>query len=344
MNFKKTIKMQAAIMAVLMAFTVTCQTAFAEQKRLVPMGSTIGISMSTDGVMVASLTSTENGGAPSPAAEAGLLPGDLITALGGEKISSAEDFRKAAEKLTGEPVSVTVKREEEDLQMTITPNTASGTPELGMWLRDGISGIGTLTYYDPQTGMYGGLGHSICDADSGVVIPLGSGEIMRSVVVEVVRGEVGQPGELHGIFDVNAICGNILGNTSCGIFGNLSQGIPLSDKAIPVAYEREIELGEATVLSNVSGTDVAGYKVEIERIYKDEVTGRSMMIKITDEELLEKTGGIVQGMSGSPIIQNGKLIGAVTHVLVNDPEKGFAVSVEKMLRESETLCESGRAA
>lgn len=344
MNFKKTIKIQTALMAILMVFTISRQTAFAEERRLVPMGSTIGISISTDGVMVASLTSTENGGSPSPAAEAGLLPGDLITALGGDKISSAEDFRKAADKLTGEPVSVTINRGEETLQLTITPNTTSGTPELGMWLRDGVSGVGTLTYYDPQTGLYGGLGHSICDADSGVIIPLSEGAIMRSVVVEVVRGEAGKPGEIHGIFDVNAICGNILGNTSCGIFGTLSQGIPLSDKAIPVADESEIKLGEATILSNVSGTDVNEFKVEIERIYKDEATGRSMMIKITDQKLLEKTGGIVQGMSGSPIIQNGKLIGAVTHVLVNDPEKGFGVSMEKMLNASESLSESDRAA
>lgn len=344
MNLRKTIKFQTAIMAMLMVFTVTCQTGFAEQKSLVPMGSTIGISMTMNGVMVALLESTENGNAPSPAAEAGLLPGDLITALGSDKTSCAEDFRKAAEKLTGEPVSVTVDRGGETLQMTITPNTASGTPELGMWLRDGISGIGTLTYYDPQTGLYGGLGHSICDSESGVIVPLEKGEIMRSEIVEIVRGEEGQPGELHGVFDLNAICGNILGNTSCGIFGTLTEGIPLSDKAIPVADESEIKLGEATILSNVSGTDVEEYKVEIERIYKDEVSGRSMMIKITDVKLLEATGGIVQGMSGSPIIQKGKLIGAVTHVLVNDPEKGFGVSIEKMMKKSETLSESCRAA
>lgn len=341
---KKTIKNQAAILATLMIFSLTCQTAFAQEKGLVPMGSTIGISMSTDGVMVASLAPTENGGAPSPAAEAGLLPGDLITDLGGEKISNGEDFRKASEKLTGEPVSVTVIRSDETLQLTITPNTTSGTPELGMWLRDGVSGIGTLTYYDPETGLYGGLGHSICDADSGVIVPLGKGEIMRSVVVEIVRGEAGQPGELHGVFDINATCGDILGNTNCGIFGKLSQGIPLTDEAIPMAKESEIMLGEATILSNIKGQDIGEFKVEIVRTYKDEPTGRSMMIKITDEKLIEATGGIVQGMSGSPIIQNGKIIGAVTHVLVNDPKMGFGVSIEKMLKESESLGESGRAA
>lgn len=299
-------------------------------RMLVPMGQAVGIQLNTDGVLVVGLVDGENG-SRSPAADAGLLPGDLITEFNGQTISCADDFRNAASNLDGSPVPLTANRDGESLQMTIEPRMTEKGTELGLWLRDGITGIGTLTYYDPETGAFGGLGHSISDVDSGRIIPMGRGHIMRSSVTDVIRGIAGCPGELCGTFDEGGICGSISKNTVCGIFGQLSAGVPGAEAAIPVADENEVKLGAATVRSTTSGSDIEEFKIEVVRIYRNGDSNRSMMIKITDPRLLERTGGIVQGMSGSPIIQDGKLIGAVTHVLINDPTSGFAVSIYDML-------------
>ncbi len=335
---KNTGKFRIFLAAIIIISAIAVPGASAEaagEKMLVPMGNTMGIQMYTDGVMVVGLSTTENGEAPSPAAQAGVLPGDLIIGLGADKISSAEDFRKAAEKIDGDTVSITVKRGNETLQFNLALNPETNAPEMGIWLRDFISGIGTMTFYDPETGKYGGLGHSINDVDSGALLPLGRGDILKSSVSGIVRGSAGAPGELCGTFDPNGICGNIMKNTSCGIFGELKTGVPSSDKAIPMGSENDITLGKAKIYANIRGTDIKEYEIEVVRVYRNDLSGRSMMIKVTDSELLEMTGGIVQGMSGSPIIQNGKLIGAVTHVMINDPTSGFGVSAEKMIEYCE---------
>ncbi len=298
-----------------------------------PMGKTVGIQIFTDGVVVAGLTGAEGG---SAAARAGLLPGDLIIGIGADPIRGAEDLKAVLPKLSGEKISITVVRGDKTLQLTLEPDMSNGAPELGMWLRDSISGLGTITYFDPKTGMYGGLGHGINDADTGMLLPVGRGEIMISSVSDVVKGSVGAPGELCGALDKNAVCGSVIKNTGCGIFGELKTARPSQDQAIPLAQEKEIELGKATILANVNGCETAEYEVEIVRVYRGDMSGRSLMLSVTDENLLELTGGIVQGMSGSPIIQNGKLVGAVTHVLVNDPTKGFGVSAEMMLDTMDT--------
>lgn len=304
-----------------------------EDRMLVPMGQAVGIQLNTDGVLVVGLVDGEDGG-KSPAAAAGLLPGDLITEFNGQKISCADDFRNAAAALDGGPVALTADRDGESLRMTIEPRLTEKGTELGLWLRDGITGIGTLTYYDPETGAFGGLGHSVSDVDSGRLIPMGRGHIMRSSVTDIIRGIAGCPGELCGTFDEGGICGTISKNTVCGIFGQLSAGIPGAGEAIPVADEDEVKLGAATVRATTSGTDIEEFQIEVVRVYRNGDSNRSMMIKITDPRLIERTGGIVQGMSGSPIIQDGKLIGAVTHVLINDPASGFAVSIYDMLEAS----------
>ena len=335
MNLKNKTNYRNVFIAASFILCVLSQSvsAFAvQEKMLVPMGCTVGIQMYTDGVLVVGLSATQNGQAASPAAIAGILPGDLIKALGETKVGSADEFKAEMSKLTEKPISVTVLRNGETLQMTLTPNVGSGTPELGLWLRDNVSGIGTMTFYDPQTGMYGGLGHGINDFESGVIMPLGRGDIFMSSVVEIKKGCAGEPGELCGDFSGKSSCGNILQNTTCGIFGILNSGLPDAGRAIPAANSDKIELGKATVLANISGTDIEEFEIEITRVYRGNDDGRSLMLSVTDKKLLEQTGGIVQGMSGSPIIQNGKLIGAVTHVMVNDPSKGFGISIEKMLK------------
>lgn len=337
---KRSMAFTAALM--LCAAMLLPSTAFAAhtERMLVPMGKTVGIQIYTDGVVVAGLTGGDGG---SAAAKAGLLPGDLIIGIGADEIKGAEDLKAVLPKLSGNKISVTVVRGEQTLQLTLTPDMTNGAPELGMWLRDSISGLGTLTYFDPKTGMYGGLGHGINDSDTGMLLPVGRGEIMISSVSDVVKGSVGAPGELCGALDKNAVCGTVIKNTGCGIFGELKMEIPSDAKAVPVATEKEIQLGKACILANVDGCETAEYEVEIVRVYRGDLSGRSMMLSVTDERLLERTGGIVQGMSGSPIIQNGKLIGAVTHVLVNDPTKGFGVSAEMMLNTMDGLLKNKAA-
>lgn len=342
MNFKNKAKGILIALFITVSLAPQAAQAKAERPKLVPMGCTVGIQMFTDGVLVVGLATTENGEAPSPAAIAGLLPGDLITAVGEQEISCAEDLKLAMSKLTEQPVLVKVKRGTETLEVTINPNLNSGAPELGLWLRDNVAGIGTLTFYDPQTGLYGGLGHGINDIDSGVLMPLGKGSILKSSVTMVKKGCAGIPGELCGSFDPSSVRGSIKMNTVCGIFGQLDVEKPGSDKAIPVASGDEIQLGKASILCNTDGDAIEEFEVEITRVYKGEKTGRSLMLTIKDETLLERTGGIVQGMSGSPIIQNGMLVGAVTHVMVNDPTKGFGVSIENMMTAAgcaPTFCE-----
>lgn len=332
-------KYKKVLISAALTIYVLAQTGFvfAAERMLVPVGQTMGIQLYTDGVLVVGLSATQNGQAPSPAAVAGILPGDLIKSIGESKIRSAEDFKTEMAKLTDEPISVTVERNGETLQMTIEPNTASGGPELGVWLRDKVSGIGTMTFYDPQSGMYGGLGHGINDFESGVIMPLGKGDVFRSAIVSIKKGCAGTPGELSGDFSGQTACGSILKNTRFGIFGILSSNQPDVSKAVPAADSNEIELGKATILANIEGMTNEAFEIEITRVYRGDDDGRSLMITVTDKHLLEKTGGIVQGMSGSPILQNGKLIGAVTHVLVNDPTKGFGISIERMLNEAGNL-------
>lgn len=333
---EKTIRLRVRALTAALALVISFITpaAYAAgqdgEKLLVPMGCAVGIQINTDGVMVVGLVSGEDG-SPSPAAKSGLAPGDLITCMDGREIHCADDFRNAVSQLEGGAVTVIAERNGESMEFTLEPSFTEKGIELGLWLRDGVTGIGTLTYYDPDTGRYGGLGHSINDLDSGVLIPMGRGHIMRSCVTDVVRGSCGTPGELCGTFDESGVCGSVRLNTVCGIFGELIDCIPSAEKAIPVAGEAEIRLGSAAVLTNTSGMDSEEFEIEIVRIYRGEDTNRSMMIRITDPRLIERTGGIVQGMSGSPIIQDGKLIGAVTHVMINDPTGGFAVSAEDML-------------
>lgn len=301
---------------------------------LVPSGCVTGIQMTCDGMVVAGLMTVEkDGNSVSPASDAGICIGDVIVQIGEQTICTSEDFVAAIAGLTAEPVSVTVERGRKNETITVTPaENNEGVYQLGLWLKDGISGIGTITFYDPESGKFGALGHGINESESGILMPLGSGSVIDASVVEVIRGTEGTPGELCGVFDAEMIRGEIHKNTGCGIFGVLSD-VPETaySTALEVASEDEIEVGPATILANVSGTEVKEYEVEISRIYHGDSAGKNMMVKVTDKDLLEVTGGIVQGMSGSPIIQNGKLVGAVTHVLVDDPTSGYGIFIETML-------------
>lgn len=297
---------------------------------LIPGGSTVGIRMELGGVMVSGFSDVETeNGSVSPSRQAGVMEGDIIFAVNGEEVGSSAEFLARAAEMDGAAVTLSVRRDGSETDISVTPaENESGKMQLGLWLRDSIAGIGTLTYYDPETSAFGALGHGVSEIDTGRLVPVDNGAVSGAEIVDVVRGERGTPGELCGSVAEERF-GTIVSNTDAGIFGYLDGS--RAGKALSVADESEVRLGEAAILSNVSGTDVRQYSVEITRLYHDPDDCRGIMLTVTDPELLALTGGIVQGMSGSPIIQDGKLVGAVTHVLVNDPTRGYGIYLEKML-------------
>ncbi|MDY4143989.1 MAG: SpoIVB peptidase [Oscillospiraceae bacterium] len=315
-------KIMAAITATVLCFMLSA-AALAES--LVPGGGAVGIRMTTDGVVVAGISEVEtSSGKRSPAADAGLKKGDVITRLGGSEIATAQDFKAALSALDGSKTTVTFERGGKQKQLNITPAQGTdGAWKLGLWLRDGISGVGTLTFYDPATGVYGALGHCI-SGDDGEALPLGDGGIYGAEIVGIVQGTVGAPGQLDGKTDAAAFLGDIRINCGCGIFGT-------ADFDGETMETGEFETGPATIRCTLEGSQTREYGIEIKKVYSSS-EGTTVMLTVTDPELIALTGGIVQGMSGSPIIQNGRLVGAVTHVFVNDPTSGYGVSIEDMLR------------
>ena len=317
-------------LAALLWFFPSAQALADREQGLVPMGNVIGIEMRLDGVMIVGLSDVETEkGLLRPAEKAGLAVGDVIISMGDHSVASAQDFLSAAAKMDGKAIALGVRRGEKEVHFTVVPEkNMAGEYQLGLWLRDGVSGIGTVTYYDPVSGSYGALGHGVNDADTGELVPVEKAFVTPAEVVDVVKGSAGKPGELCGKTGEERL-GNVKCNSAAGIFGNYTGTV--SGTCLPVARESEIVLGPAKIMSNVAGCEVAAYDVEICRVYRNSPDYRGLMLKVTDPRLLECTGGIVQGMSGSPIIQDGKLVGAVTHVLVNDPTRGYGIFIENML-------------
>lgn len=305
-----------------------------QTKQLVPVGQAVGIKLFSHGVMVIGLEDikTEEGDC-SPAKRCGLKIGDIITDLGGTTVNTIEQMQEVLQAHEGEKISVVVLRGGKRVNMwaKTVACLADGRYKLGAWVRDSMAGIGTVTWYDPQSKRFCALGHGVNDVDTGLLMPLKNGAIMPASVTGVIAGCVGSAGQLHGTFDLSRDLGTLTENTDCGVFGQL-YGDEFNGKAIPIAGADEVKTGAAVILSCVSGEEVREYSVEILRIYPATASEtRNLMIQVTDTELLSKTGGIVQGQSGSPILQNGKLVGAVTHVLVNDPTRGYGILVENML-------------
>ena len=277
-------KAKKIAISLLLTFVMLVSAQAAEISSLIPIGHTVGIQMSAEGVLVVQLDDVQTtDGAVCPARDAGVTEGDLIVRVNGTEIRSNDDLQKQIALSGGQPVELELVRDGESRTVTAAPCAdEDGVYRIGVLARDSIAGIGTLTYVDPETGEYGSLGHGICDSETGVLMPLKDGSLIYSVVGSVQRGEAG---------------------------------------------EREI-------LTNVEDDAVEKYSVQVVKVYpRDDEYGRGMMLRVTDQDLLGKTGGIVQGMSGSPVLQNGKIIGAVTHVLVDDPTCGYAISIGRMLEE-----------
>ena len=294
-----------------------CISASALPRSLIPGGCTVGVKLYTQGLVV---TGFEQG---SAAKAAGMKKGDVIVEVDGETVHTTAALR---ERLGQKQVVLTVLRDGKEASFCVSPQSS----RIGAYVKDSIAGIGTVTYYDPDTGTFGALGHGVCDADTDKLMPVEAGVVVSSSVEEVKKGARGTPGELKGKFDVQHILGEVTSNSEQGIFGSLHA--PLAGTPMALAEQNDVKLGQATILSNVSGKEVHGYTVEILKLYPDSgQSGRNLLLEVTDPELLNTTGGIVQGMSGSPIIQDGKLVGAVTHVLVNDPTRGYGIFIENML-------------
>ena len=301
-------------------------------QELVPVGHTIGIKLFSRGVLVVNLPEGS-----TPARNCGLEKGDVILKCNGTGVTSTEQFQSLLQKSGGTAVKLQVRRNSSLKTLTAEPSKNDrGAWAIGAWIRDSMAGIGTMTFYDPQSGVFGALGHGITDTDTALLMPFSSGSILPSTVKAVKKGEVGSAGELRGDFDLTTDLGDLYANTDGGIFGTLENSSFTSLRAaVPVAENAEVKSGKATILSNVEGNDVREYNVEITRLFPNGSDPRDLLITVTDPALLKATGGIVQGMSGSPILQNGKIVGAVTHVLLNDPTRGYGILIRNMLENTD---------
>ncbi|HKM33026.1 MAG TPA: SpoIVB peptidase [Oscillospiraceae bacterium] len=307
---------------------------------LIPGGTPFGIKMLTKGVVVIGLADIDGkNGAISPSKEAGLKVGDIILSVDGEIVESNQDIARVIEKTDGKTVDIVLQRAEREMELEISPvfSTAGQCYKAGIWVRDSSAGIGTVTYFDPATSAFGSLGHPVCDVDTGEILPLDTGEVVPVAIGDVIKAQSGVPGELSGSFISESPIGMLMKNTQTGLFGTLNF-CPSAYDQIPMALRQEVKIGPATIYTTISGTSPCEYDILIEKIdLNDDTITKNIVIKVTDPKLLAATGGIVQGMSGSPIIQNGKLIGAVTHVFVKDPTKGYGIFCENMYKYSKDI-------
>ncbi len=312
-----------------------------ERKYVNVGGDIIGIRLYTDGLLVVGVDDVVTAdGNINPGELCGIKTGDIILEINDEIVCSVSDFSSKIISSDGNSVSITVLRNNEKLYYSLTPvySEAEEKYRCGLWLRDSTAGIGTLTFADPQTGMFASLGHAICDSETQAVLPVGEGDILTAAISGVTPGEKGSTGQIKGNFS-DKILGKLADNNEFGVYGSYTDNDILYGDLLPVASQTEIKVGDAEIICNIDGQGTANYDIEIEKItYSSTKASRSMVIKVTDGDLLSISGGIVQGMSGSPIIQNGMLVGAVTHVFLNDPTRGYAIFAETMVSEAERIC------
>ena len=306
-----------------------------ERMSLCPGGGVFGIRAPMGGALVTGLSEVAGTeGNRCPAREAGLRCGDLITAVDGRAVSTAAELSAAIGGCGGNPLSLTVCRGGKTLTLSLSPCRAGGEGvfRAGVLVKDTVAGIGTVTFYDPETGFFGGLGHGVYDGVSKEPASIGRGAVTGVGLTGVVKGKNGSPGELRGHLEAEKI-GTLLSNTDSGVFGVLAA--PPVGEPIPVALSREVKVGPAEIISTLADGATGRYTIEITSLRGERGSDKSFSIRVTDPALLELTGGIVQGMSGSPIIQNGKLVGAVTHVMISDPTSGYGIFIENMLSAAE---------
>ena len=305
--------------------------------KLYPGGMPFGVKFYTDGVLVVGFSDINTtSGKSTPAYDAGLRTKDVLTKVNGKKIETVDDIILAIEGCGGKELELTYTRDGKENRLTLTPALSSDDNKYktGMWIRDSGAGIGTVTFIEPDTLKFGGLGHGICDVDTGELMPISHGSVMNVTISGITKGVSGSPGELKGYFGKDFL-GDITLNTERGIFGRFNRLPPETpEDALPIASRDEVKTGTAYIWCTLTNNKVTKYEIEITAINRRDSNTKNFSIKVTDPALKNESGGIVQGMSGSPIIQNGKIIGAITHVLVGDPTSGYGIFIENMLDAS----------
>ena len=304
---------------------------------LIPGGYPFGVKFTTQGVLVVGFRDITSGkGSANPAKDAGIKPKDIIIAVDGVSVESATDLAAHIRQRGGSPIKLTCRRGQDTKEVTFTPvQDENGEWRSGLYVRDSGAGIGTLTYIDPESMTFGGLGHGICDVDTGELMPVRNGSVVQVTVSGIKQGSAGNPGEIKGYFHAEKI-GSLRKNCGCGVFGTLaSLPLPTRQQAIPLGRREDVHVGEAEILCTLSSNERQSYRVMLSAIDRDAQGSKCFSIQVTDPALLAESGGIIQGMSGSPVIQDGKLIGAVTHVLIADPARGYGIFIDNMLAAAE---------
>jgi stage IV sporulation protein B len=311
-----------------------------ENIELVPYGRTVGVKVDSKGVMVLGTGEfkCKEGNSVNPS-EGVIQPGDILLKLNDESLNNKEEL---TEKIQGQKeLNFKLERNSEIKEVLVKPYVGyDDKNKIGLWVRDSTQGIGTITYYNPNTSNFGALGHGILDIDTKQLMTVKSGYILGAEIVNIVKGEKGSPGELVGNIDKNSVLGEVKINTEYGVYGTWSntESSTLPTKSFPIATQAQVKQGPATIKSNINGVKIEEYDVFIESVNRQSNdNSKGMVVRITDPRLMSKTNGIVQGMSGSPIIQNGKIIGAITHVFVQDPSKGYGIFIENMLKQEKLI-------
>ena len=312
--------------------------------KVIPVGNIAGVKLYTSGVLVVGMSEIEGNDNKKykPYENTGIKEGDTIIKVNDKNINSTSDLIQTVNLSQGHDISIKYIHQQETKECSITPvKTNNSQYKIGLWVRDSAAGVGTVTFYDPSSKTFGALGHGITDIDTNELINIASGEFITTKILNITKGESGNPGKIQGTIENQNNIGTIGKNTRYGIYGKVDNLASLNidtSKEAEVALREEIQLGKAKILCSLDNQKPQEYEIEIEKIYKDNnYDNKSMKIKVTDEKLLEKTGGIIQGMSGSPVLQNGKFIGAITHVLVNDPQEGYAVFGDIMLKQAKEI-------
>lgn len=309
----------------------------AMQKRVSPIGRTIGLKLYTNGVLVIGMSEVEDehGEKCKPYENTGIKEGDMIKTVNGKELKNVSELIEILNNSNGNDISIKYERNSDETYTTIKPvKSADGNYMMGLWVRDAAAGIGTLTFYDEENSRFATLGHGIVDVDTGGLLNISNGEIVTSKIISIVKGQSNKPGEIRGTIDEGEKVGEIEKNTELGVYGRVTNYEYINSvklDSVPVAGRNQIQIGKAKIICQLNNESTDEYEIEIKKIYRNNSKdNKSMLIKVSDKKLLDKTGGIIPGMSGTPIIQNGNLIGAITNVLLNDPTQGYAIFADMM--------------
>lgn len=311
--------------------------------KVIPIGTAIGMKLYTKGVLVVGMSQIkdENDEKKRPYENSGIEQGDTIIAINNNEVSNTNELIEEVNNSNGNAITIKYEKNNETLETSITPVKSGNEYKIGLWVRDAAAGVGTLTFYEPNTNSFMALGHGISDIDTEKIVDIASGELITANILTIKKGVKGSPGEIRGTIENGNNIGKIGKNTNLGVYGTVTNKNYLDISGIEemeVATRSEIQEGKAQIICQLDNSGRKTYEIEIEKIYlANNTDNKSMLIKVTDKELLEKTGGIIQGMSGAPVIQNGKFVGAVTNVLVNDPTQGYAIFADMMIKQMRSV-------